>query len=248
MVECLRLLEAVKPGPPVPDDEIGRRANAVVEGALLADILDVVPQLSKSHAWAVHARKLVAGQFWAGEEGDGSRDEQLELWIAAQAIKAGATAVLAEPDVVVDVGDLRFVVAAKRPRSQETLRGHFKKAVEQITASGHRGLVAVDLSQVLGLHQHVMVVDDFSQGQRDLAARMKSATANGEFSRWVRAADHKAMVVGVVATLFTSMIHRKTAGIVATLKIVGGPIHLRSVQGVTFFRKLMGMRGEVGGM
>jgi hypothetical protein len=74
---------------------------------------------------------------------------------------AGYAVTLAEPDIVVKDARRTVGIAAKRPHSLANLSNNLKKGAQQIQKAGLRGLVALDLSLIVGQNRR-QYSDDFA--------------------------------------------------------------------------------------
>jgi hypothetical protein len=98
-------------------------------------------------------RKLVDDSVLPQDDREISRgrDTQFELFVAAICQAAGFIPVdYLEPDVTCNVQGVQIGIAAKRIKSEVQVKKRIKKAAEQIQASGHVGIIALDTS--LGLN------------------------------------------------------------------------------------------------
>ena len=73
------------------------------------------------------------------------RDAQFELFVAAICQNAGMLPVSREePDVICNVGDIKFCIAAKRIKNVTSLEKRIRKAADQIKKAGFPGIIALD--------------------------------------------------------------------------------------------------------
>jgi hypothetical protein len=239
VAQYIELLQTM-PRTIAPDPEIGRRAMALTEGAVIGDIFEQLAVFQRSPNWRHHFELLMDGHFWPDGEDDRARAKQLELWLAARAARAGLGVELGNPDVLLTDAEGSFVVEAKRAQNSKKLERHIKKGVEQILDSGHPGIVALDVSRLLDLHMCAVSANSYEEADQIIYGRIKSLTSNGEFQKWVRQKDPHGKVLAMLSTVFTAVIFNQTAGIVALRKIVGGPVDPWDPRGMELFRRLVG--------
>jgi hypothetical protein len=84
------------------------------------------------------------------------RDAQFELFVAAACKHAGLLPVeYREPDVVFSIGNLRYCIAAKRPKSIRAIDNCLRVACDQISREKLPGLIAMDTSLAFALERDV---------------------------------------------------------------------------------------------
>jgi len=84
------------------------------------------------------------------------RDAQFELFVAATCKRAGLVPVeYSEPDVVFSIGNLRYCIAAKRPKSIKAIDNCLRDACDQISREKLPGLIAMDTSLAFALERDV---------------------------------------------------------------------------------------------
>lgn len=82
------------------------------------------------------------------------RDSQFELYIAAACKAARLTPVEhSSPDVLFSIGNLRYCIEAKRPKSIEAIDSCLHDASVQIRESGLAGFIAIDTSAAFALER-----------------------------------------------------------------------------------------------
>lgn len=90
----------------------------------------------------IHVERLVKEATYA--------NEFVELMTADMIERAGFSAVLDEPDVVVGVGDTKIGLACKKLDSAKKLVERIREARDQIQQSGKSGIIVVDVSRIVG--------------------------------------------------------------------------------------------------
>src|SRR5262249_50585828 len=84
------------------------------------------------------------------------RDAQFELYVAAVCKQAGLLPVeYREPDVVFSIGNLRYCIAAKRPKSIRAIDDCLRDACKQISCRILSGFIAMDTSLAFALERDV---------------------------------------------------------------------------------------------
>jgi len=116
-------------------------------------ILRAVRSSSAPEHWYGAIRAMESGDPFPlharRKEGSSGRDIQFECFIAAICALGGYAVEFTEPDVRVSGFGHEFLIAAKRPRTEGSVEKNFRKAQRQIDRAGGRGLVALDVSEVL---------------------------------------------------------------------------------------------------
>lgn len=238
-----RIVELLRTRPPahVEDPDIGHRTMASIEGPALADILQHLDTFAALPGWRLHFDELLSGQFVPVSEGaDPARAKQLELWVAARALSEGAQVELSNPDVLIRDAEGEFVVEAKRPVSGNNLQANIEKATRQVLRSGRTGIIALDVSRLLGLHNTILPVDSYDEAREYLHQRVAELSARGEFRRWVRRLDPSRYVKALFAVVFTATILRGTGGIMTMRSLVGGPVDPWDLDGKRLFERAIG--------
>lgn len=243
-----RMVALLRSRPPadVEDPEIADRTTAAIEGPALADIFQHLDAFIALPGWRPHFEDLLSGQFVPLSEGpDPARAKQLELWVAARALSTGAQIELSNPDVLLrdELGE--FVVEAKRLVSQNRVQANIEKATDQVLDSGRQGVIALDVSRLLGLHDGILHVDTYEQARDDIYHRVAALSAQGEFRRWIRRRDPGGQVKALFAVVFTATILRETHGIMTMRSIIGGPIDPWDLKGKRLFERVAGNRARV---
>lgn len=235
-----------RPAAEVVDLDIGRRAIAAVEGAVLADIFDQFEGLQRSPQWKVHFNDVLSGQLVPPDEGDQARAKQLELWLAARALGAGARVQLSNPDLLFEDEHGTFVVEAKRVLSASGLQRNIEKAVDQILQSAHPGIIALDVSRLLNLDHAVLPVTDLADGHRELTAQVAHLARHGDFAKWVQARDPQRRVRAMFAVIFTGFMNVDTGAITGVRKMIADAVHEGPTDGRVLFERLVGMPVRTG--
>lgn len=145
----------------------------------LSVILKAVRASSDPEEWYPAIRAMASGDPFPLHSGDSDsssgRDIQFECFVAAICQLGGYAAKLSEPDIRIEGFGHHFVIAAKRPRSRGSVLKNFRKARNQIGKSGERGIIALEISNVILRGQLVRSLTD------EDAATFARATADKFF-------------------------------------------------------------------
>jgi len=127
--------------------------ETVVELQQLRKIMQAATLSSKPGAWREQIRTLTAGVPYASDDRAAAspRDTQFECFVGAVAELSGYDIAFSEPDLQLSYENDCYCIAAKRPRTAETVAKNCKIGSKQIRTAGVPGLVALDLS--LALHR-----------------------------------------------------------------------------------------------
>jgi hypothetical protein len=129
--------------------------RALVESRSFIEIVEqLIPDLRASDL-----KDLVSGTLDpAIDRADSrARDREFELFVAAVCRRSGLEVQLAEPDVLYSSPHGTRSIAAKRLSSRRTVRANVSKAAQQIAASGHPGIICLDVTRLIEPHyEYVM--------------------------------------------------------------------------------------------
>jgi hypothetical protein len=126
------------------------------------------------------------------------RDAQFELYLAAICQRAGLLPVeYAEPDVTCVAQGKRFGIAAKRIKSESNVRGHVKKAADQIARAAMRGVIALDLTLAFNPANAPII----SRLQSQMHIVPGQAKSHGFFQRYEQDIRHWVAGKGVLAVV-----------------------------------------------
>lgn len=146
-----RFKRAAESGERLPRDQAENVIETMVEFEQLRIIMEAVKLSTTPATWKSQLRKLARGPTFATAETAAAspRDTQYECFLGAVAARGGYQVTFDEPDIVVGDDRVRFVIAAKRPRSTASVEKNCRKAARQIAATGLPGLIAIDLTHAL---------------------------------------------------------------------------------------------------
>jgi hypothetical protein len=92
------------------------------------------------------------------------RDAQFELFVAAVCKHGGLLPVeYREPDVVFSIGNLRYCIAAKRPKSIKAIDNCLRDARDQISREKLPGFIAMDTSVAFAIERDVPPVPELDE-------------------------------------------------------------------------------------
>ena len=134
------------------DLDLGHKMiNAQVEFSQLRRIVSATQATTNNEDWRKRLNQLASGHELSAEDlkNTSARDFQFETFIGAVCKLSGYQIEFDEPDLIVADKDVRFGIAAKRPRSHKTIEKNLRKAAKQVQKSGIEGIVALDLSFAL---------------------------------------------------------------------------------------------------
>ena len=137
------------------------------------EYLTIVTQLSRQpevSGWRKGVQIALGGLALPSDEGSATpaRDKQYELLLAASVRSVGYAIQLAEPDVVAQLDQAEFGIAAKRPKSENGLNKAARKGNQQIKKSGVVGILAVDFSLLCEVPHKRVLVPTAEEGRRHL--------------------------------------------------------------------------------
>ena len=146
-----KLTEGAKKERNLTQTETIELLNTTVE---LSELRAILSAASASHdplMWKSHLKKLVAGTHpHTNSKNAPVWNFQYEMFLAAVIQLGGYQVVLAEPDILVKDARRTVGIAAKRPHSLYNLSDNLKKGGRQIRMAGVDGLVALDVSLIVG--------------------------------------------------------------------------------------------------
>lgn len=121
--------------------------------------------------WVPRAQATMRGGVLRTDDGrqSAARNAQFELVVAALFRAGGFQVHIEEPDLRIEDALGCFVIAAKRLRSRSKLEMRIGEARDQITQSGQRGLIAIDLSCIMNPADAAMKTEDLHAAQQELA-------------------------------------------------------------------------------
>jgi hypothetical protein len=126
--------------------------NSIVDLSELKTICSVAAASPDPSVWKSHLRKLASGTHpHVNSKSNAAWNFQYEMFLAAVMQLSGYEITIAEPDVVVKDAARTIGIAAKRPQSLRNLVNNVKKGASQIRNAGFDGLVALDVSLIIGL-------------------------------------------------------------------------------------------------
>lgn len=92
------------------------------------------------------------------------RDSQFELFVAAACNSAGLTPVEhSSPDVLFSIGNLKYCIEAKRPKSIDAIDDCLHDACRQISKIGLPGIIAIDTSIAFALERDEPPLPDLDE-------------------------------------------------------------------------------------
>jgi len=213
-----------------------RVMTAVGETEEFATILDLLmPLFKEGNAWGKRLRQALSGRLSGMREHDAARAAQFELFAAARCQAAGAVPVLAEPDLVLQVGTKRLAIAAKRVLSLGRLEENVRKARRQIAAAGIDGIIALDLTVALGFDSSIRLLADLSDmptvpargaiaDREGFAARQRMGVGRSDGARVRLVASYARCLVVDRTHQSMATLHYWIAGPVPPLAYIAAPL------------------------
>lgn len=118
---------------------VDARTFVIIVNNLLADLDDS------------DLRDLISGHFDPAQDkpDNRGRDRDFELFIGAVARRAGITATLGEPDLVLSTEGVDVSIAAKRLSSRKKVGDNLDKAAKQILLAERPGFIFADVTRIL---------------------------------------------------------------------------------------------------
>jgi hypothetical protein len=149
--------------------------------------------------WDSHLKKLIAGTHpHTNLKEAAAWNFQYEMFLAAVIQLSGYEIKLAEPDVVIKDARRTVGIAAKRIHSPKKLTNNLRKGAHQIRGAGMSGLVAVDLSLIVGQNR-CLFADDLP-GARVAVRYLVDQFVKDHYSE-IKRALHGTHVMGCLFTL-----------------------------------------------
>jgi hypothetical protein len=152
-------LERKKQDPTLGDGDIWRfpfqdDMRSLLEARMFVHVVRFLEAMLLPHDW----KALIQGNLRPEDDKDNTahRDRLLELYIAASAEAAGMGVELCEPDIVVTVEGQKLGIAVKRVKSERKLMERAKEGVKQVESSTKRGLVFLDVSNLMNSNMGAM--------------------------------------------------------------------------------------------
>lgn len=212
------LMTAEEAGQSITQDVAEVLIQTQVELFQLRTILGAASASGPSGAWLERVRALASGSPMprATPKNRDARDEQFHSFLAAVADLSGYPTRFDEPDVVLALPSAEFGVAAKRPRSTQSVPANVRSAAKQIRDTRLPGLIALDLSHALLPRKCLQAATLHEAGQY-----LKELTDAYLLSRVrdIKARCHDAEVLGVLGcTTVPAMIHVKGVQIATTTR------------------------------
>jgi hypothetical protein len=173
--------------------------NTTVELSELRTIFSAATASPDSLMWQSHLKKLVAGTHPdTNSKNAPVWNFQYEMFLAAVIQLSGYEVALAEPDILVKDARRIVGIAAKRPHSLNNLSNNLKKGARQIRMSGLDGLVALDVSLIVG--QNSCLIGDSHAGAIVTVKYLVDKFVKEHFADIKRACQGK-HVMGALVTL-----------------------------------------------
>jgi hypothetical protein len=163
---------------------------------------------------------LLSGAEMPSDEDQASnqaRNIQFELWLATTLSRAGASVVLAEPDLRCTIGDITILVACKRLFSVRKLTKRINEATQQLhqelgapAGEGCVGVVAISLARAVPTNERSETIESQAEGMSLLAARIETVVERR--AKWRQSREAQAILFQIASTFTNRQIDRIQCG------------------------------------
>jgi hypothetical protein len=168
---------------------------------------------------------LLSGPEMPSDEDQASnqaRNIQFELWLANTLSRAGASVVLAEPDLRCTIRDITILVACKRLVSVRKLTKRINEATEQLgrglralPGQALSGVIAISLTRVLPTNDRSETIANQAEGMERLASRIELLVERR--AKWRQSREAQAILFQIASTFTNLEVDRIQCGYFLTM-------------------------------